>query len=90
MPHYSKQREEWYGELNELMDKSNTGLTEVVYSSLPSLGGIVEYGVGADKLESKEDYLLKIEALIQELDEKRVKVLYDLVSLDYNSVKEEI
>ena len=59
-----------------------------VYCVLDSLDGIVEIACGKDKLEAKENYLLHIEGLIHELQEKKTKIMYDLVKLDYTNVGE--
>lgn len=59
---------------------------EGVYASLPSLEGVVEFGIGTDTLAAKEDYLEKIQMLMEELNEKRLKIQYDLVGLDYTTV----
>ena len=57
-----------------------------VVAALPSLEGVVECGVGVDELEAREDYLEKLENLIHELEEKRIKVQYEVVHLEYTEI----
>lgn len=59
-----------------------------VYASLESLEGVVELGCGVDKQGAREAYVLHIDNLIHELQEKKVKIMYEVVKLDYMSVKE--
>ena len=61
-------------------------IPRAVIASLPSLEGVVECGVGKDDQEAREDYLEKLEMLITELEEKRMKVLYGAVNLEYTTV----
>ena len=62
--------------------------TTVTYAVLDSLDGIVDIGKGCDAQEAKEDYLVKIDMLIAELEEARGKIMYDEVALEYMPVKE--
>jgi len=59
-----------------------------VYAILPSLDGVTETGVGVDEQHAREDFLEKLELLVAELQEKVVKVKYDLIQLDYTNVKD--
>jgi len=62
--------------------------TKKVYCSLESLEGVCEVGAGKDAQESRENYLQNICDLITELETKKVKIMYDLVELDYTNVGE--
>jgi hypothetical protein len=91
MSHYKEdltqaEYEEKYNAAEALVFGENA--TKKVYCSLESLDGVVELGCGKDEQESRENYVHKIEMLIHELNEKRIKVQYEQVQLDYTTVGE--
>jgi hypothetical protein len=60
----------------------------ITYCLLPSLEGVVELGVGGTEEEAKRDYLIKLKGLVEELNNKRVCIEKDIVSLNFTTIGE--
>jgi hypothetical protein len=85
-----EQYDEDYNSAVELVfdTKSVGDLKGSTYCLLPSLEGVVEFGVGSTEEEAKRDYLIKIKGLVDELNNKRLCIENDIVSLNYTIVGE--
>lgn len=80
--------EDYEKDYNEALELVFGEIEKGVWCSLDSLEGIVEVGFGKDEQEAREDYLEKIYMLRQELKEKELRIMYDMVNLNYNKVGE--
>lgn len=72
--------------LDTQYEEEQLDLFQQVHCYLPSLEGYIGCGVGVDEQDSKENYLLSICTLIQELESKKVKIMYGVEDPVYVTV----